>query len=67
MPALQDALNTLVEDPALRARLGERGRARVMTDFTIERMVGQTTALYRSLIGEALEPAANNLQVGIRN
>src|SRR5205807_3182412 len=53
-PALQKALQTLIADPALRARLGARGLARIQTEFTVDRMVGQTTALYRSLVSETI-------------
>lgn len=48
--ALHDAIDTLAADPALRSRMGECGRARVLVHFTIPRMVDQTTALYRSLV-----------------
>jgi len=65
--ALRDALRTLAADPALRAQMGERGRARVLTDFTIERMVGQTAALYTSLVEQPVEPVLRNLELGIRN
>jgi hypothetical protein len=47
--------------------MGERGRARVLTDFTIERMVGQTAALYTSLVEQPVEPVLRNLELGIRN
>ena len=47
--ALRDALNTLVADADLRARMGERGRARVVQDFSIERMATQTAELYRDV------------------
>jgi glycosyltransferase involved in cell wall biosynthesis len=53
VPALRDALRTLAGDPALRARMGDRGYARVTTRFTVERMVSQTTALYKSLVEQA--------------
>jgi rhamnosyl/mannosyltransferase len=48
--ALRFALKTLLADPALRDTMGERGRARVAAEFTFERMVDQTTSLYRSLV-----------------
>jgi hypothetical protein len=43
-------LQTLLSDPALRSAMGERGRARVLAEFSLERMVDQTTTLYRSLV-----------------
>lgn len=49
--ALADALRTLVEDANLRARLGARARERVLAEFTRDRMVERTLAVYR----EALE------------
>jgi glycosyltransferase involved in cell wall biosynthesis len=48
--ALALALKTLLADPALRFAMGERGRARVAAEFSLERMAGQTTTLYRSLV-----------------
>jgi rhamnosyl/mannosyltransferase len=48
--ALRLALQTLLSDPALRSAMGERGRARVLAEFSLERMVDQTTTLYRSLV-----------------
>ena len=51
--ALRDALRTLLADPELRARLGARGRKRVVTDFSVDRMIRHTTSLYRELIDGA--------------
>jgi len=48
--ALRHALQTLLSDPALRSAMGKRGRARVVADFSLERMAAQTTTLYRSLV-----------------
>lgn len=48
--ALNQAIEVLAADPALRRRLGEQGRARVVADFSIARMVEQTTSLYRALV-----------------
>lgn len=47
--ALADAINRLLDDPALRARMGAAARARVASDFTEERMVDEVATLYRSL------------------
>ena len=47
--ALRNALNTLVADADLRTHMGERGRARVVKDFSIERMAAQTAALYHDV------------------
>jgi rhamnosyl/mannosyltransferase len=49
-PALAQALNRLLGDPALRARLGEAGRRRVAEEFSVRQMVDKTAALYRRLV-----------------
>jgi rhamnosyl/mannosyltransferase len=48
--ALRDALARLLDDPELRDRMGKRGRERVMTEFTLERMASRTTALYHAIL-----------------
>ena len=47
--ALAEALDSLAADPARRRELGRRGRARVLDEFTPERMAHRTVALYRDL------------------
>ncbi len=47
--ALADAILGLARDPAARARLGQAGRARVSTAFTIERMVDDYAREYARL------------------
>jgi len=47
--ALADALRALLNDVALRRRLGRTGRDRVRDQFTIDAMVAQKAALYREL------------------
>lgn len=47
--ALADALAALVADPARARALGERGRARVLERFTIERMAESYERLYEDL------------------
>ena len=44
--ALSAALNTLLADSALRARLGEGGARRVKEEFDVGRMVARTLATY---------------------
>ena len=48
--SLRAAINRLCADSALRSQMGERGRARVVADFSLARIAEQTTALYRSLL-----------------
>ncbi|HET8608401.1 MAG TPA: glycosyltransferase [Burkholderiales bacterium] len=45
--ALTAALFTMVDDPALRARMGEAGRALTATRFSVETMAAEMEALYR--------------------
>jgi rhamnosyl/mannosyltransferase len=44
--ALARAINRLIDDPALRARMGAAGRARVRDKFTLEKMVDQVMQVY---------------------
>lgn len=48
--ALAAALESLAKDPALRARMGEAGRARVEANFSEQRVVADTTRLYRAVV-----------------
>ncbi|MGB9594503.1 MAG: glycosyltransferase [Anaerolineae bacterium] len=50
--ALAEACNRLLADADLRREMGERGRARVLAEFTAERMVARIVALYGRLLGE---------------
>jgi glycosyltransferase involved in cell wall biosynthesis len=47
--ALADALVRLLRDPDLRARMGQAGRERVRAEFTVDRVVTQTLAVYESV------------------
>ncbi len=47
--ALTEALRTLVADESLRVRLGAQARERAFADFSVERMVDQTLAVYAEL------------------
>ncbi|HUW36076.1 MAG TPA: glycosyltransferase family 4 protein [Rhodocyclaceae bacterium] len=51
-PALADAIGRLLADPDLRAAMGRRGRELVEAQFSEERVVAQTLALYRELAGQ---------------
>ncbi|MBT8078702.1 MAG: glycosyltransferase [Gammaproteobacteria bacterium] len=48
--ALAAAMESLIDDPERRARLGAAGRKRMQTEFTIDVMVEKHTALYEALL-----------------
>lgn len=48
--ALADALARLLDSPALRQKMGERGRERVLDEFSQERIVAQVLTLYREVL-----------------
>nr|UXE45053.1 D-inositol-3-phosphate glycosyltransferase [uncultured bacterium] len=50
VPALRAALARLAGDAKLRAEMGALGRARVLSDFTVPRMIERTTTLYGSIV-----------------
>jgi glycosyltransferase involved in cell wall biosynthesis len=49
--ALSAALRRLIEDPDLRRRFGDQGRARIEREFSVETMVRGNLAVYRELVG----------------
>jgi glycosyltransferase involved in cell wall biosynthesis len=49
VPALVEAMRGLLNDPALRHRMGQAGRQRVIQDFTIERSADAMHAIFASL------------------
>ncbi|MCB1917357.1 MAG: glycosyltransferase [Rhodocyclaceae bacterium] len=51
--ALAAATIRLLDDPALRARMGEAGRRRVLTEFSVDTMCEGNLAVYRRLLGKA--------------
>ena len=57
--ALAAAIGQLLDDAALRTRLGEAGRARWAAEFTVDTMCDRMLALYRALLASpaALPPA----------
>jgi glycosyltransferase involved in cell wall biosynthesis len=50
---LADALENLIKDPDLRLQMGSRGREMVLEEFTIEKVVSETLAVYHGLIPSA--------------
>jgi len=51
--ALRDALAILLNDPALRLELGQKGRARVLQHYTQKQIASRTHAIYKDLISTA--------------
>lgn len=49
--ALASALRRLIADDDLRARMGQRARERVLAEFTVDRMVESTLAVYEEALG----------------
>jgi hypothetical protein len=45
--ALADALQTLLQDPERRSHMGTRGRELAVQEFSVEKVVAETLALYR--------------------
>jgi rhamnosyl/mannosyltransferase len=52
-PALRAAIDRLLADAGLRRRLGEAGRARVASTFSVEQMVQGTLEMYRTILAAA--------------
>jgi glycosyltransferase involved in cell wall biosynthesis len=48
--ALADAIDRLVEDPAMARAMGRKGAARVLSNFTIAQMASQNEAYYYALL-----------------
>lgn len=50
--ALSAALRRLLDDPALRQRMGEAGRARILNEFSVDAMVKGNLAIYRAVLAK---------------
>ncbi len=48
---LVERVACLAGDPGLRRRMGKEGRARIAAEFSVQKMVGRTTALYDEVCG----------------
>jgi L-malate glycosyltransferase len=59
---LAEAIATLLKDPQLRQRFGQAGLARVRAEFSVDRMVAQTIAVYERLVGTT--PATDTARPG---
>jgi glycosyltransferase involved in cell wall biosynthesis len=57
--ALCARLAELLRDPARRMRMGQAGRARVLSSFTWQQVAMQTATLYDNLLSERAAPSPN--------
>ena len=57
VPALTAAIQRLIDDPVLKARLIERGAKDYQQGFTRKAVTERMMALYRQLIAEHAKPA----------
>ncbi|NEU76498.1 glycosyltransferase family 4 protein [Hassallia byssoidea VB512170] len=48
--ALANALQTLIQSPDLRQQMGEAGRQKFEQEFTVERMINETKAVYEEIL-----------------
>lgn len=56
--ALAEAIATLVDDPALRARTGQAAHLKASTEFDQQRVIETTLGVYDSLLGKSSRPRA---------
>jgi glycosyltransferase involved in cell wall biosynthesis len=54
--ALVDALRALIEDSALRQRMGARGREIATAEFSLDQVLRETFAVYEDLLARASTP-----------
>ncbi len=60
--ALARALQTLIENPGLRAKMGARSREIAVTEFSSEQVARETLAVYRQLLGK--RSSSNGVRCG---
>jgi L-malate glycosyltransferase len=61
--ALAEAIQGLLERPALAAQFGQAGRERVRRLFSIEQLVQRTEQLYQSLLAAATRPSRQSARL----
>jgi len=61
--ALADAIAQLLNDAPLRAEMGRRGRELVVNEFSEEKVIQQTLALYQKLLNGAAAPVGAESRV----
>lgn len=54
--ALLAHVQSLIQQPLLRESLAQRGRARVLERFTMQRIADETVAFYRQVMGAKIKP-----------
>jgi glycosyltransferase involved in cell wall biosynthesis len=54
--ALAEAILTLLRDPSLRSRLARAGRARAVNEFSVDRLVAGTAAVYERWLSRSDNP-----------
>ena len=47
---LADAIQSLIENPDLRQKMGARGREIVVSEFAVEKVVSETMTVYEELL-----------------
>ena len=60
--ALANAINRLLNDPELRRRLGDTGRARAQQELSAEVMVDRLVQMYRAVLGTGEGAASDSAQ-----
>jgi len=52
--ALAKAIRRLIDDPVLRKKMGKRGREIALKEFSVDKIISETLALYKKLLSEKL-------------
>jgi glycosyltransferase involved in cell wall biosynthesis len=59
--AIAEAISTFIEDPEFAKKCGERARARIEAEFSLQRQVAQLEEIYLSLLSSANRPETEML------